>query len=808
MNARSCLLLAATLAATSSLVAQSGRTMSLSSAPVIGASTSIITNYPVAAAGNVWTLGWSNPFPLAVPLTVPGLTVVGLARIDATNFVSTDFGVYDPSGTVSSTLAIPNRPLFIGYALDVQTIDLDGTTSTLYLADNDVQFAIGCGIGEVNIAEATTTSLTAGNNDLKFLNNGNVGAPTSQGIARFSYLPIRHRGDEGYVEGFAGTFSSTSHNSDIDSISNFRTSRRTANGAYQVLACPNGYDVSIIRDLANPNQFGVLSYERATGTARVIPGSTWIDTVVPGPAAQQTFYMGISLDGNWGALIIRDSAVAPAPVLADRVIAFRTNGLSAAIDITSTAPVAAQYFDGSLLFTNDFLLVAGSAGWMYTSATAPTTLVPLPLPNTAASNLPNVWVFTLSSRLTRDGSAVYLPISSIAASSRQEMDIVKITNNGGVPLATNYTQFSAQTGIGEFGYNGYSPSNLTNSAVGLKASVSPNGNKIAFCAATPTNTVWPGFYVADGTPNPTLHTVAGANIYAEVTFINDTTVMFFAGTAVSGTDQSTALYKLDVPTGTITQVSAATDIRTRGNFFSRNKNWWYFIRSTTASLLNNIVAVNCATGAVHDVTGNEFGGGGTVGTIRTGSFNTTADPWFALEMQLRRAPTGPYAYFTARKETGTSGVFEDANVFRFDMENGGTAVQLTNNTATGALTAIKQIESLMISQDGNHIAWGQRVNTVATSSEDVFHMDLTTNVITQASVTLATGQTITDGSIRFTCDNGGTPSGIVWSRGTGSVTVPTANAVVEWAPLGSSTPVRISAPAAGTRLYQVIGTNL
>src|SRR5688500_19154705 len=47
------------------------------------------------------------------------------------------------------------------------------------------------------------------------------------------------------------------------------------------------------------------------------------------------------------------------------------------------------------------------------------------------------------------------------------------------------------------------------------------------------------------------------------------------------------------------------------------------------------------------------------GTIRTGSFNTTADPWLALEMQLRRAPVGDFAYFTARRQVGVG--FEDAD---------------------------------------------------------------------------------------------------------------------------------------------------
>lgn len=119
---------------------------------------------------------------------------------------------------------------------------------------------------------------------------------------------------------------------------------------------------------------------------------------------------------------------------------------------------------------------------------------------------------------------------------------------------------------------------------------------------------------------------------------------------------------------------------------------------------------------------------------------------------------------------------------------------------------MRNIESLTISADGMHLAWGERLGTASSSSEDVFHFDLGTNTLTQCSVSTATGQTITDGSIRFV--GASDPYGLVWSIGTGSTTVPTANARVEYAPFGAvQTPVLISASPSGTRLYQVIGTH-
>lgn len=792
---------AAVLALAATAAAQ--RPMSLSSAPVYGASTDIITGYPLSATGSIYVLLWSQPFPGAFAPSIPGFTVNGLARVDLGNFTDTSLGVYGGSGSESINISIPLDPSFVGLALDVQTVDLDAANLALNFADNDLNIVVGCGIGEVNIAEATSAAFLTNDNNASFIDNGNIGAPTSQGLPAYAYAFTRHRGDEGFVEGYGGTFSSTSHNSDIDSISNRRVGRRLVNAVYQVIACPNGYDLSIVRSTANAREFSMLSYERATGTARIVPGTTFVDTATAATTIQGIqFYPAVSRDGTWCTIILKDNTT-PTPAVTDRVLAFRTDGLSPAIDITPVGPTA--WFDATPFYTNDFLLIAGNGGWHWTSATAPTTLLPLAVPSTTATNAPNIWIFPFSWRVSPDGSTAYFPAGSLAAASRGEMDMVQVTNNAGTPVAVNFSQFPVATSLAEFGYAALSPSTANNSSTGIKASVSPDGSKIAVLAATTTTTVFPGLYVMDGTANPTLRTVAGAAFYSEVAFINNTTVIFFAG--ASSTAQS--MYSLDVPTGTITQIGAATDHRTRGSFWSLNKNWWYFIRSNSASTLNNIVGVNCATGAVYDVTGSEFGGGGSVGTIRTGSFNTTADPWFALEMQIRRSPVGDYAYFTARRETGIAATYEDANVFRWDIENGGTATMLTNNVGTGAgATTVRSIESLMIAQDGNHIAWGQRLGTAATASEDVFHMDLTTNVITQASVTLPTGQTITDGSIRFTCDNGGTPTGLCWSRGTGSVTVPTANAVVEWAALGSSTPVVISAPAAGTRLYQVLGTNL
>ena len=794
-----------------------GRTMSSVGNQLIGSTITARINHPVAAAGNLCGYMFSLAYPSVIPGIIPGFNVRGDILVDFANLIYFPISVFDATGVQNLAVGLPNDPFLVGTVIDVQSIDLELASNTLYFADNElnVTFGQGLGINTIEFASATTTSLTAGNNDLRRVSNASIGAPVSSANPGFSYLPVRHRGDEGIVEGYAGTFSSTSHNSDMESVSYLRNGRRTANGAYQAINLVNGREISIIRNLANPKQYSLLSYNKATGVSTIIPGSTWIDTGTAAAPTQQNFYFGFSRDGQWGGIYVKDSNTTTG--FLPKVWAFRTDASQPVVDITPAGmTLATSFFDGSLVFSNDFIIGFGGAGAFWTSATAPAQMTQLLLPNTTASNLPNVLAFPLSWRVSADGSKIYMPIASNGAAARTEMDLVQIVNNAGTPQVTNWTQFAPAKGLAEFGYMSITPSSANNSSTGVKCAVSPDGNKVAVLGATTVTSAFPGLYVADGSANPVLYTVAGAVFYTDVAFINNTTVMFLAGATVSSS-LGTALYKIDLTAGNqlgvVTQVATPADIKSRGSWFSANKNYWYFVRSNSASTINNIIGVNCATGATFNVTGDElaFGAATTVGNLRSGSFNATTDPWFALEMQLRRAPVGGMAYFTARERVfgGGAGVV-DSNVFRFNMENGGQATMLTNNFATGTdADSVINIENLTISADGNHIAYTYRIGTVATATtpENVWHYNLATNVATQLSTSNPLGQTITDGSVRFV--GGSNPIGVVWSLGTGTATtVATANGIAQYAPLGvAGAPVTLTGAPSGTRFYQVLGTH-
>lgn len=132
------LTIAAGLLGAATAMAQSGRVMVLRAPANAGQTADFEMTYPAAAAGNLYSFVWSAPFPFAVPVSLPGYAVQGLARVNSTAAYSLFAGVLGASGSVRHTWSVPNNPAYFGFTFDLQGLDLSAATSSLSIADNDL----------------------------------------------------------------------------------------------------------------------------------------------------------------------------------------------------------------------------------------------------------------------------------------------------------------------------------------------------------------------------------------------------------------------------------------------------------------------------------------------------------------------------------------------------------------------------------------------------------------------------------------------------------------------------------------------
>jgi formylglycine-generating enzyme required for sulfatase activity len=123
--------------------AQSGRTMRLMAPAVIGQTAGFALEHPASTAGNLYALMLSSPtWPQAVPVTVPGLSVQGLLRIDVAGLVVGTVGVLDATGqTATWPMPIPNNLLLLGFSFDVQGFDVDAP-GVFTLTDDDLEIVV------------------------------------------------------------------------------------------------------------------------------------------------------------------------------------------------------------------------------------------------------------------------------------------------------------------------------------------------------------------------------------------------------------------------------------------------------------------------------------------------------------------------------------------------------------------------------------------------------------------------------------------------------------------------------------------
>lgn len=134
--------LCTSVALLASLSAQSGRTMRLQAPVLLGHTGRIEVIHPPAAAGNFFACLWSAPFPGSQAVVVPGFAVVGLARIDPAAASILASGVFDATGRWGQDLTLPNASYLLGFAFDVQAVDLGVAANTVSFADADLALRV------------------------------------------------------------------------------------------------------------------------------------------------------------------------------------------------------------------------------------------------------------------------------------------------------------------------------------------------------------------------------------------------------------------------------------------------------------------------------------------------------------------------------------------------------------------------------------------------------------------------------------------------------------------------------------------
>src|SRR5688572_12436159 len=139
--------LLASLTAPLAAQASTGRAMSLAAPVVLGQTATFAMSHPPAAAGNVYGFLWSAPpFPGSGPVVLPGFTVQGLARIDPLTAMTPFLGVFGSAGSVAHSLAVTNVTSLVGYAWDLQGLDLEVATATLWFTDNELTLQVAAAI--------------------------------------------------------------------------------------------------------------------------------------------------------------------------------------------------------------------------------------------------------------------------------------------------------------------------------------------------------------------------------------------------------------------------------------------------------------------------------------------------------------------------------------------------------------------------------------------------------------------------------------------------------------------------------------
>ena len=832
-----------TLAAAAALLPTilSAQTITRASAPAIGRT---LTLEYTSTAGNSYSMLFSG-LPLGA-LTIPGIggtlfLPLGSLLVGYTRLVPA-------SGTDAFGLPVPNSAALLGQSFAIQGLDVS-PAFVLTFSTNAVELSVNSGVATITLAEGTNTATTTGDLGLASVQSSTVGAPVAMAVAKGAVQPVTHYGKLGFVQiaTATGTTSSVEHAElDVDRADVVtRDMRDPASLHYQL---PNGFDLYVLRDLAKPKEFFLMSLSRVTGAAVELSGSRTVDTsatAVPTTNYQPQF--AFTDDGTTAIAVQGDTNNNPVGNVGvpDRIVLIKTdpsktwaNGKNV-LDVSPPAGPNALHtqYNGTLRICNGWGFLEGEEPSGATGAAAlwggpidgSAQWQRITVPNNGTGNA-YYWSYSYW-RSSPDGKLNVFPSGGTAASSTTDMDVMAITNISPTttPVVLNLTKFATPTQIASWGTASLGTTgNAANSTPSLRGALSPDAKRFAFLTGAGTAAVPHQIAVVrtDGSDAGAVTFFTAGQFdaqiaqFAELWWASPTRLLFAGGGApISGTVPPTwDLYAYDVGPNTITPVTKTTtgskippftqggdtgNLVIRASMVSQNGIFYYFMRqraSTSTTVPSNIIGVNLLSLSVFDVTGSEFSSG-TAPSLRPLFPNS----WYGQLM--RRAPNLE-VWFVSAKDTGSATTFSDDELWRWNPEAGAPPTQVTAFNGTGASTSlVRQINDLRFRPDWQKVAFSVGIGTAATNPEDLYVLNTSGGTPTKITRTpSAGGQGIRRGSVAFTP----TPlEGIVWSMGTNSRTLPTLGCAAWWCDLsGSSAPLLLTALPSATAAKHTLILNV
>jgi hypothetical protein len=754
-------------------------------------------------------------------LTIPG--IANTFRLELSSLLTFYGGVVTSSGVHVLWFPIPNEQALVGGCLALQALDF-GPPSTYSFSKNAVDLCISNGIGTVLLAEGLDSTASLGDLDVESVQNATAGAPTTVGLGKVAVQSILYWGMEGWLPLVQPTaFAVPQADQHVDTGK--KVARDGREPVTQNIKCPNGFDLYVCRSLANQRDFFLMTVERKTSTAKELTGSRVTDGgTTAQPPSDYRGQFAFTLDGEVAVAIVHDSTNGiPNAGPPDRVSLIYTNPArtwSNGKNVIDVSPASGL----NKLHTSAFAAARIGNGWGFVEGQtgsgewglwagkldgSPWSRLSLPQTGTLKNNsfTANGW------RQTPDGSAGIFNIGVGAFTTTTDMDCVAITNIGPTttPTVTNITKFATSTQIQNPGPNGLL-------GQGHAAAISPDGKNAAIVIGPNNASAASGIAIVptDGSKAGSVTAFTTGEFdpqvirYGELHWLSNTALLFAAGSGttgslafdyyvrdVTGVPKTIPLTKTTTGSKVVpfTQGGNTGNINVTSSLFSDNRKYYYFVRgfaSTAVGLHTNLVGIDASTFALVDITGSEFSGGKSPDIRAIGA---AAPSW-----QFRRHATKNHLFFIAGK-TGTSATdYNDDNIWRFDPETAGAAVQVTANNGNGLMADVQRIDDLTLDSLGIYVAWTQGKGVLAADPENLFVRVWVAGKPMQISKSppAASQQGIRRGSIYFTPPP--TP-GICWVQGTDSRSIPGANAVALWSMLlPGVVPLRLSGiPVATTK---------